>query len=203
MIAGGSEKRADVRRGEIGHRITFQIAPKHLDRVELGCIGREVVPVHPLGAREVAIHELGAMCVGTIPNHEKRFLHLSAQVTQEGSNFQGGDVGVGVEGKIKSYPLPARRHRQGCDDGYFPMGSPSSSEDWSSPTQRPGAPNNGRHHEAALVDKDEVGLQLAGFFLSLGQSPATQRRIALSLRSRARASGFCGLKPRPRSSRPR
>lgn len=203
MIAGGLEQSIDVRRGEIGQRIAFQIAPEHLDRVEFRCIGREVIAVQSFGASEVAIHQLGPMGVGTIPNHEQRLLDLPAEVAEEGSNSQSGDVGIGIEGKVKSYPLPAGRHGQSCNDGHLPMGSPGSPEDRGAPAQGPGASDHGCHHEAALVDKDDVRFQSAGFFLSSGQSTATQRRIALSLRSRARASGFCGLKPRPRSRRPR
>lgn len=203
MIEGGSEERVDVWCGEICQRIAFQIAPEHLDRVELGCIGREVISAHSLGAGKMSIHELGAVGVGAIPDHEQRLLDLPAEVTEEGSNFDGRDIGIGIEGKIKSYALPAGRHGQSRDDGYLPMGSPGSPKDWGVPAQCPGAPDYGCHHEAALVDKDDVRFQSAGFFLSCGQSSTTQRRIALSLRSRARASGFCGLKPRPRSRRPR
>ena len=203
MIASSSGQRLDVRRGEVCHRIAFEVAPGHFDWIELGRIGREVVSVHPFGASKVAIHKLGAVGVGTIPNHEQRLLDLPAEVTKEGANFQGRDVGIGIEGKIKSYALPAQRHGQSCDDGYFPMRSPGAPEDRGAPAQCPSASDHGRHHEAALVDEDDARFQSAGFFLSCGQSTATQRRIALSLRSRATASGFCGLKPRPRSRRPR
>ena len=66
---------------------------------------------------------------------------------------------------------------------------------WKEELMNPGSADQRRQQEAALVDKDDVGLQSAGFFKMSGHSTRTQRRMAFSSRSRARRSGFCGLHP--------
>lgn len=202
MIARGPKERINVRRGDIRQRIALEIAPEHLDRIEFGSVGREVGVVHAFGTGEVPVHELGAVGVGTVPDHQKGLLNLAAQLPEESPRSQGGDVGVGVEGKIKSYALAARRNAQSGDGGHFSMRPACAAKDRGAPAQCPGSPNERGHQEAAFVDEDDIRLQAAGFFLSCGQSTATQRLIALSFLSRARASGFCGLKPSPRSRRP-
>lgn len=202
MIASGSKERVDIWSGDIRQRIALQIAPQHLDRIELGRVGREVGAVHSFGAGEVPVHELGTMSIGTIPDHQKPLLDLTAQLAEERPCSQGGDVGVGVEGEIKSYALAARRNGQGGYGGYLPMRPACAAKDRGASAQGPGSPNKRSHQEAALVDEDDIRSQLAGFFLSCGQSTAIQRLIVASFRSRASACGFCGLKPSPRSRRP-
>lgn len=49
--------------------------------------------------------------------------------------------------------------------------------------------------QAALVDEDDGAAFAQGFFLSLGHSWVFRAAMASSLRSRARPTGRCGLKP--------
>ena len=61
------------------------------------------------------------------------------------------------------------------------------------PTGGIGADDRGCQVEAAFVDKEDCPPLVAGFFLSAGQSVATQLAIAVSSRWVARLIGFCGV----------
>jgi hypothetical protein len=202
MVSRCFEKRVDVWRCEVGQRIALEVAPEHFYGVKLGSIRWEVVPVDSFRAGEMTTDELGAVGGGTVPDNQEWLLDLSAQLAKKCSSPLGGDIGVGIEGKVKSYAFSVRWNSQSSDGRHLSMGSPCSPQYGRAPAQSPGASYQGSHQEATLIDKDKVRLQLTGFFLSCGQSTAIQRRMARSFRSRARASGFCGLKPSPRSKRP-
>ncbi len=71
------------------------------------------------------------------------------------------------------------------------------------PTQRgPCLRDRRRQEEARFVGEDEVGSQPRGVFFSRGHSCRTNRRMAVSSRSRARFCGFWWLHPSRCISRP-
>jgi hypothetical protein len=59
----------------------------------------------------------------------------------------------------------------------------------------PGPHSGGAFTDSRLVDKDDQSAFSLGFFLRAGQVLRFHERTASSLRSMARFSGFCGLKP--------
>jgi hypothetical protein len=67
---------------------------------------------------------------------------------------------------------------------------------------RPTSAQMGGHQEAALVQEDQEGVQVAGFFLIRGQSVLIQRWMAASSRSTARRVGRWGVHPSERRRRP-
>src|SRR5947207_267790 len=63
------------------------------------------------------------------------------------------------------------------------------------PARGPGGANRRPLREAGFVQKTEPSLQFLSVFFTRGQGPRTHRRMALSLRSRARRSGRWRLQP--------
>lgn len=120
---------------------------------------------------------------------------MIGQIFKEANDTAGGDVNVRVQGKIKSYALAFWRKSQGRDHGNLFMGAGFLIKKWGVSLRRPGSPNQRRHEQPTLVEKDQMGSELQGFFLMAGHSILTHRRIAFSSRSMARRSGFWGLKP--------
>ena len=185
---------------EVGQRVTLEVPPEHLDRVDLGSIGWKEEAVEFGRASEDPGYQLGAMGEGAVPYDEDGLLHLSAKGPQKAGHARGRDVPLGMETKVKSYPLAVWRHRQGRDGGNLPMASAHLVEQWRLSARGPSAPNQRREQEPAFVDKCDIGVQSAGFFLMRGHSTLIQCRMAFSSRSRARRSGFCGLQPIERRS---
>lgn len=112
----------------------------------------------------------------------------------------GRNVGVGVHGKVKSYPHIAWGHGQCCDHGDLLVEPSLLVEDGSLSSWRPSTSDDRGHQQPAFVDKRQMSVQLLRFFLRRGHSCLTQRWIAFSSRSRARRSGFWGLQPIERKS---
>lgn len=195
MVSGNPSEVVSIGSPQVGQGIALEVAPEHFHGVEFRSIGREEERMNPLGSFEKSCDALGPMCLGPIPHDDERLLQLAHKPPQEADDPRGRDVGLGIHGKVKSYPLPVRREGQRGDHRDLPMAAPLVIEDGGLTTRRPGPADQGGQQEAALVDKDDVGLQLAGFFLMSGQSTRTQRRTAFSSCSRARRSGFWGLHP--------
>lgn len=135
-------------------------------------------------------HDLGPVSVGSVPNEEDGFSDVAAEVTKEADDTDTRDVCVGVHGEEHPDPAAARGNGQGGDDGHFLVGTPDLFEDGGFALGRPGPADNGGHHQAAFVDKNDMGVQSGRFFFRSGQSVLTQRRTARSSRSRAWRSGF-------------
>lgn len=202
MIACGFGKQADIPNREVGHGIALEIAPDHLDRIDVRRVGRKELPVELPPPLEETRDHLGAMGIGAIPHDDERLLDLSAEVLQEPNHPRCRNVGICVEGKVKSYPHPAGRYGKRSYSRNLLMPAPLLNEYRGLPAWRPSPPDQRSHHKPALVDKNDVGVQFAGFFLIRGQSTLIHRWTATSSRSLACRSGFCGLHPIERSSRP-
>jgi hypothetical protein len=202
MVTGSSSKVSGIGGPQVRQGIALEVAPEHFYGVEFRRIGREEERMNSIGSPEKPGDALSPMCLGPIPHDDERLLKLAHEATQEAQDSIGRDVGLGIHGKVKSYPLPVRWKGQRSNHRDLPMAAPLVIEDGGLTTRRPGPSDQRSQKEAALVNEDDVGLQSAGFFLMSGQSTRTQRRMAFSSRSRARRSGFCGLHPMECRSRP-
>lgn len=201
MVAGRVRQGLGVGRREVGQGVAFEMAPEHLDRIEIGSIGRQEVMMQLAIALEEPGNDLGPVGLRTVPDDEQRFLELRAQAPQEPHHSACREVGVGQQGKVKSYPLPARRDRERRDGGDLLVPSPAVEKNRRLATRSPCPADQRSHQEAALVEKSNVGIQAAGFFLMRDQSSLIHFCTAFSSRSRARFSGFCGVHPSERNSR--
>ena len=190
MVTGDRPEGSDIRRCPVGEGIGFEPGPEGLHRVELGSVGREEGGGPAAVIFEEAVHDFGPVGVRPVPDQEDGFSDVAAEVAQETKNAGRRDVGIGVHGEEHPHPASFRGDGQGGDDGYLFMGAADLLEDGGLAFGRPGAATDGSHHEAAFVDKNDVGVQVERFFFRSGQSVLTQRRMARSSRSRARRSGF-------------
>ena len=146
-------------------------------------------------APEQSADILAAVRPQAIPKDEQGLLKMSRQKLEEARDLRAGDVGVGVEGKVKSYACSDGSQGQSGDHRNFLIRAGLLIKDGGLPARGPGAPEQGSHQKAAFVNEDQVGVQLAGFFLRRGHSPLTHLWMARSSRSRARLSGLWGLQP--------
>jgi len=193
----------DIGGGVVRQGVGLEVAPEEFDGIEVGRVGRQELQVKVVDARQVAADGGAVMRPEAIPDHDEGALELPAQVAEEAEHLDRGDVGVGVQCEVEADAAAVRGEGEGRDGGDLAMAAGALGEEGRVPARGPGAADDGGHQEAALVDEDEAGVQGAGFFLMRGSSTRNQRRMPASSRSRARRSGFWGLQPRRRSSRPR
>ena len=130
-----------------------------------------------------------------VPDNDDWGAELTAELTEKAEHGMGDDVLVWQQTKVKSHLASLGRDGQGGDHRDTLAGACSLIENGCLSDRRPGAAHVRGHEKAALIEKDEARLQPSGVFFTLGHSSRTQPRIAASSRSRARRSGFCGLKP--------
>ena len=127
---------------------------------------------------------------------------MASERTEERDQPGRRDILVRAEREVQPRALAAGRQGQGGDDRHFFARSPALIQDRSLAAGCPTTPHERGKQQAALVDEYQRGVQAPRFFLMRGQSTFTHRWIAASSRSRARRSGFCGLQPSVRSTRP-
>lgn len=155
---------------EVCERIAFEVSPKHLDRIDVGGVRRQEFAVQLAMALEEPVDDLGSVRLRAVPNDDQRFLELRGQVAQKAYYPTGREVRIGEQGKVKSYPLPVRRDRERRDGGHLFVPSSAVQKNWRPAARGPCPADQRRHHKAALVDEDDVGVQAAGFFLMRAQS---------------------------------
>jgi hypothetical protein len=143
----------------------------------------------------------GTMHVQSVPYDEDRGAELAPELTKEAKQGVRDDVLVREEAKIKSHLASSGRDGQRRDHRDALAGARALIDDGCMTHRCPGASDERGHEEAALIEKDNTGLQPPGVFFTRGHSLRTQSRIAASSRSRARRSGFWGLKPSDRRRR--
>ena len=201
MVRGDAGQVERIRGGEVRQGIAFEVRPEDLDGVELGGIGREQGD-GPAPVRQVLRDDLRAVTRQPVPDQDKGTAQMARERSKERDQPRGGDVLVGAQREVQPRALAAGRQGQGGDERHLFASPAPLIEDRGLATWRPTAPHDRGQQQAALVDEYQRGVQAPRFFLRRGQSTLTHRWIAASSRSRARRSGFCGLQPRVRSTRP-
>ena len=164
MVAGRVRQGLGVGRREVGQGISLEMAPEHLDRIEIGRVGRQEVMMQLAIAFEELGDDLGSVGLRAVPNDEQRFLELTAQAPEELHHSACREVGIGQQGKVKFDPLPERRDRERRDGGDLRVPSPAVEKNRRPATRSPRPADQRSHQKAALVDEDDVGVQAAGFF---------------------------------------
>jgi hypothetical protein len=164
-------------------------APHTLGRVELGCVGGEVLETKARVAVEQRPDQRSAVDVGAVEEHEDGTAKMTKQVTQEGYNMGRAEVLVQLAAKVEPAATSAGAEGEGGKHRdtvvLLPVSKQGRLAAW-----RPGAPLTRRQLESRLVKEDDVGAQPRGVFFTRGQSRFFQRSIATSSRSSARRSGF-------------
>ena len=172
----------------VGHGVTFEPSPKVFDRIHVGCIGRQECNLNvPLQSVQVLAYKPTAMRPQSIPDYQQRLPQMSLEHLEKIDDLLLLDAAL-VESEQTVGTRQPRNDRHmvpvevELDDGCLTFGSPGS--------------HAGRAFaDSRLVDKDGQSAFPPGFFLRAGQVLHFQERTVSSLRSMARFSGFCGLKP--------
>ena len=175
--------------------VLFHSSPQSLVGIQFGGVGWQTI--HPqagvvFGERRPGLFR--AVGIQPVPEQEDRAWNPVQQVTDEGDDLGAGDgapyqtqVGVRVRGN--------------CRDGRQLRPVEAVIEKRRLASWCPGLARGGQQREAALVEKDQGGLQDLGFLFKRGQVCFTQRWMVASSRSRARRAGFCQLQPKRCSRR--
>jgi hypothetical protein len=197
---GGGEQR-DFGAGEVGQRVSLEIAPQVLDRVQLRGIGREVKlpPLHHIkehGGMETA------MDFGAIPEQEQRSIKVPGELLQESQHRHRVEVLIDQQLKVQAHFAPVGTDAQGGDGRDLFVVATNVPEHRGLSAPAPGAAYHRQQKQPALVEKNQPSVQAPGFFLIRGHSCLIQRWMPSSSRSKARRVGRCGVQPSERSSRP-
>ena len=184
----------------VGQGRGVQMRPKLLDGVQFRGVGRQGFQPQPVAmAGEGPLGETTAMSGQPVPQQDHWAAPMALQPVQEARDVAAADttpmqgqqparaptVGGGEHGADARQPLPVEGfdHARG-----LPSGSPRGADRW---TLR----------KATFVHKTQPSLQPLGVFFTWGQRPRPQRRMATSLRSRARRAGRWRLHPSWRNTR--
>ena len=188
---------------EIRERVHLQVRPGGFNGVELWRVGWKKFHKEIAGSADHAGYRKASMDVEPIPHQDDWALDLAPKISYELRQPLAVDVAIGPHREMERDTTALWRHRQCADDRRLFSVASGLRKDRHLPTRRPGSAHERREQEPALIEEDDVRVQSLRFFLMRGQSTLTQRRIAVSSRSRAWRSGFCGVQPNDRSRRPR
>ncbi len=198
--AGACGEADQIESRVVGERIGLEIGPEVFDRIELGCVGGQVLQMRRAG-RSALGDELTQMRLEAIPDQHDRAAQLALQVLEKVHHAGGVDVGVGMQAEIQRHPVAAGADAHGGDGRNFLMRARALPEYRGVSAQAPGATHERRHQQAGFVEKNQCRSQARSVFFTLGQSCSIQAWMRSSSRSTARRVGFCGEKPKPCSRR--
>lgn len=145
---------------------------------------------------------LADMSAQSIPNQGDRDAQGAAQLNEECEDRFAVKIGMGQKPKIGAYAAAPGRDHQGADHGDLAPGAAALHQNGGVAAWGPSAAHQRRHQEARFVDEDDRRAPARSVFFTRGQFSCIQRRIARSLRSKARRAGFCALQSHSCSSRP-
>lgn len=179
---------AEVVRTVVGHGVTLEPGPQILHWIEVWCVGRQVGDLDmPVQAVDVVAYKVAVVRPCTIPDHQQGLFQMAFERLEEldklfllDAAFVNSEQAVGsCQSSDDRDVVPVEVK---LDDRCLPLGCP-------------GTHTRGPLADARFVDKDDQSSLSLGFFLRAGHLLRFQLRTTSSLRSIARLSGFCGLKP--------
>lgn len=189
LVARGRLQLAQVVGAVVGHRVTLEPCPQVFHWIEVGGVGWQIGNLNmPVQAVHVVAHKVAVMRPGAIPYHQQGLFQMSLERLEEFDKLFLLDAAF-VKPKQAIGGREARDDRDvipvevELDDGSFSLGCPCTH-------------TRGALADARFVDKDDQSSLSLRFFLRAGHLLRFQLRTTSSLRSIARLSGFCGLKPR-------
>src|ERR1035437_1608029 len=189
LVAGGDMQLGEIVGTVVGQRMTLEPCPKVFDRIQIGRVrGQEGDLYMPVERIQILAHQEAAMRPQAIPHHQQRLAQVRFERLQERDDFFLLDTALvqpeQAVGASKTsddrdmipieVKLDNRRLALGC----------------------PGTNPRRAFADSRLVDEDDQTTFSLGFFLSPGQVRRFQWCTASSLRSIARFSGVCALKPK-------
>jgi hypothetical protein len=188
LVARGRVQLAQVVEAIVGQRVSFEPGPQIFDGIHVRCVRRQERDLDVSGqAVHVLAHQPTAVRLQAIPDDQQRLSQVGLERFEKFDNLFLLDAALvqpeqAVGARQASDDREVAPVEVKLDDGRLPLGCPSSYA-------------GGALADARLVDEDDYSAFSLGFFLRAGQVLRFQLRTASSLRSIARFSGFCGLKP--------
>src|SRR5271155_942075 len=194
IAAGSMSYIAEIARTVVGHGVMFEISPNTLDRVHVGCVGRQVVDRDlPALSLDVRLHELRAVGLQAIPYDEQLLANRGLQRFEELDDLGALDRAV-EQSEIKAPVAQARDHRE-----LFP--AEAILQHGRLTFRCPGSGATRSFGQTRLVDEDDYSTLSRSDFFSSGHLLAFHVRTARSSRSRAWPVGRCTLQPSRPSKR--
>lgn len=199
-FAGLSSDAIEILGDEIRHVGTRQVPPEILDRIEFGCIRRQVLRGQPSRLlRDPCLDLSTAVGWQSVPKQNGLpTANVAFERLQVGQN-----LGLFDRARLKAQ---AQANAPGCRSGYQAGNCRQAlpierrHQNRSLPSWGPSAAHARSFRKPAFVQENQQRPAFAGFFLILGQRYRTQRLMASSLRSRALRSGRWQVHPNCRRS---
>ena len=172
----------------------FRVGPQRFDGIELRGVGGKVFDVQVGRASQILSHKRGLVSFQMIPQENDRPAEMTPQLLQHGDDHRLVDHAVRPEKMVATQFMPSRRDADHPDDRNLLMMLELMPQQRRVSSRRPGPLDRGKRQKARFVPENDYCALAMRFFLMRGQSHARQRAISASFRSRARHSGFCGVK---------
>jgi len=157
-------ERSNIKGGIVGQRVRFAVRPYILDGIEFGSVGRKEGEVKAGVRVPQCLNFFGSMGPGTIPDDDDRTGKLLQEISHKGSDKVSGDIGIRMKAEEKTKAASARGNAERGNDGHLRMAAGPLIQQWCCSTRAPAPAHERGHHEAALIDKGQPGLQPGCFF---------------------------------------
>src|SRR6516162_925316 len=172
----------------------FEVTPDVLNRIELRRVGgQELKSDSPALRLNVLTHELGTMCLQTIPDDQQLLADRGLKGLEELDHLRRADRAA-IESEVEAPEGDPGDHRE-------LLPAEAVLKHWSLAPRGPGSCATRSLRQSRLIDEDDDSALSRRYFFSSGHLRAFQVRIAFSLRCRACPVGRCTLQPSDRSSR--
>jgi len=183
-----------VVRAELDQIVLFRVGPEGFDRVKFRSVGRKVFDVQVGRAGQMLSHVRRLVSLQMIPQQQDRPAEMTPQLFQHGDDDGLVDHAVRPQKVVAAEAMPPRRNADHSDGRNLVMMLELMPQNRRVSPRRPGPRDGGKRQKAGFVPENDHRAAAARFFLMRGQSHASQCAISASFRSRARHSGFCGVK---------
>ena len=188
LVSCADMQLAQIRRTVIGQRVPLEPCPQILDRIHVGRVGRQEcqldMTVQPI---QILAHQFAAVRPQSIQDNQQGLLEMGLERLQEFDDL------FFLDAPLVQAEQTVGARQPGNDRNMRPV--EVELDDRRASFGCPGAHASRSLADAGLVDKDDHSAFPLGFFLSAGQVRRFHWRTVSSLRSSARFSGFCTLKP--------
>ena len=183
-----------VVRAELSQVMLFRVGPECFNRIEFRGIGREVFEVEVSSVGQVRLRERGTVSLKSIPQQNDGSAKVPLQLSQDRHDHGIVNRIVRPQEMVAIEPAPVRRDADHADRRDAALMLELMPQDRPMSPRRPGALDRWQHQKATFVPENDHRALPVRFFLMRGQSHCCQCSISAAFRSRARCSGFWGVK---------
>jgi hypothetical protein len=181
----------EIVNGQVGHGIRLEVGPDILDRIQFWGVGWQERHVNACSVMEHGLQVGGAMRVESVPYQDHGLRDLSQQVAEEVADLAPCDVLSRMQSEPEIDSRALGPNRQAGNNGNLLIVTSTLMNNGRTPPRRPTATQQWSHQQSALVDENQKGIQLTGFFLAraTGLSPTAQSAVRHAQPRDEQASG--------------